>query len=71
MGTQESKPVQTTGKTPEVSTKGNTAAHKTGLRGAQTTTLFRVVNFELFVKPVSRCCRRVTLVEVNSNAFDH
>lgn len=51
MGTQESKPVQTTGKTPEVSTKGNTAAHKTGLRGAQTTTLFRVVNFELFVKP--------------------
>lgn len=52
MGSQESK---VTNPAPDVGKveKGKKAStnHQTGLRGAQTTTLFRAVNFELFVKP--------------------
>ncbi|PIK48091.1 putative small integral membrane protein 8 isoform X2 [Apostichopus japonicus] len=51
MGSQESRPVQTTEKAQEVGKTVNPSTHETGLRGARTTTLFRAVNFELFVKP--------------------
>ena len=45
----DAKVAGSTGKPPEVST----GFREPGMKGMETTTLFRVTNFELFVKPAS------------------